>query len=110
MKQVRKRNDDRGEGAFLCVRACVGVGDLALRVACGFGDDSLLFQPRRQVRETGEGPGRRLAGHPQGAAASDCDSTGLPAAWAGDRSRASHAWQVISGARCEVGTRELFAE
>lgn len=57
MKQVRKRNDGRGEGAFLCVRACVGVGDLALRVACGFGDDSLLFQPRRQVRETGEGPG-----------------------------------------------------
>lgn len=75
MKQVRKRNDDRGEGAFLCVRACVGVGALALRVACGFGDDSLLFQPRRQVRETGEGPGRRLAGHPQGAAASDCDSS-----------------------------------
>lgn len=34
---------------------------------------------------------------------------GPPAAWAGDRSRASHAWQVISGARCEVGTRELFA-
>lgn len=65
MKQVRKRNDDRGEGAFLCVRACVGVGDLAPRVACGFGDDSLLFQPRRQVRETGEGPGRRLAGHPR---------------------------------------------
>lgn len=65
MKQVRKRNDDRGEGAFLCVRACVGVGDLALCVACGFGDDSLLFQPRRQVRETGEGPGLRLAGHPR---------------------------------------------